>query len=481
MLWLALHFPSLPLEIHTRGAAVSGPLAVTSSSAANATILACNPEAAHRGIQPGMAVTAAWTLAAGLRIFPRDAAGERAALERVGGWALQFTSAVSLAAPDEALLEVGGSCRLFGGFGRLWTEIERQLVAMGYTARIAAAPTPLAAQWFARAGLSPRIRHADALHLALQSLPVAVLDSSPAVGALLEDIGVRTLGECLRLPRDGLARRGGKALIGQLDRALGRVPDPRPPFGPPARFSAVLQLPAPVEQAGALLFAARRLIEELCGWLAATGKGAQRLAFMLEHEGRDDTRFELNLVAATRDPAHLASVLGERLPRLALPCPAITLAMESEMLLPLASANLSFLPDAHAGPESADRLVERLRARLGEKAVQGFDTLPDHRPARAWRACEPGRESGTGGAWAPSARPLWLLPSPRPLAEIGEVPQYEGPLTLLTTPERIESGWWDGHDIAREYFVAANPAQSLLWIYRDPRANGGWFLHGFFS
>jgi protein ImuB len=478
MLWLALRFSSLPLEIHTRGAPTPGPLAVASSVATSAEIVTCNPEAGRRGIRPGMAVAAAWTLAASLRVLPRDVPAERAALERIAAWALQFTPAVSIAAPDEVLLEVGGSCRLFGGFSRLWSAIERQLETVGYTAHIAAAPTPLAAQWFARAGLSPRIRHDDALRLELERLPVEVPDL-PARD-LLHAIGIRTLGECLRLPRDGLARRGGAALLEQLDRALGRVPDPRPAYAPPARFAAVLPLPAPAELVEALLFAARRLIAELCGWLAATGKGVQRLSFALAHEGRDDTRFALNLVTATRDPDHLAAVLRERLERVPLPCPAVALAMKSELTQPLASSNLSFLPDEHADAGTVTQLVERLRARLGEEAVQGFDTLPDHRPERAWRSCEPGKESSARGTCPRSARPLWLLAAPRPLAEIAEVPQYEGPLTLLTTPERIESGWWDGHDVAREYFVACNPAQSLLWIYREPR-HGGWYLHGFFS
>ena len=67
---------------------------------------------------------------------------------------------------------------------------------------------------------------------------------------------------------------------------------------------------------------------------------------------------------------------------------------------------------------------------------------------------------------------------PRPLPQIREIPQHEGPLTLMTTAEHIESGWWDGNDVERKYFVARNPAQSLLWIYRD---NRGWHLHGFFS
>jgi protein ImuB len=481
MLWLALRFPSLPLEIFTRGAEISGPLAVASSSAANAEIVTCNHEARRCGIHPGMAAAAAWALASGLRVFTRDAAAERAALERIAAWALQFTPVVSLATPAEVLLEVAGSLRLFGGFNSLWAGIEQKIRAIGYTTVIAGAPTPLAAQLFARAGFSPRIRHDDALRLSLDQLPIDVLEL-PAVSAeLLRDIGVRTLGECRDLPRNGLARRDGKELLEQLDRALGRIPDPRPAFAPPANFKATLQLPAPVGEADALLFAARRLIGELCGWLAATGNGAQRLAFALSHEGREDTRFVLNLMTATRDPGHLTGVLRERLERLALPCPAIAVAMESGGLQPLASRNLSFLPDDRVSVETVVQLIERLRARLGEDAVQGLDTVADHRPERAWRACAPGNEGDVSNTWPPSARPLWLLHAPRPLMEIAEIPQHEGPLTLLTAPERIESGWWDGHDVKREYFVARNPGESLLWIYRESRAGGGWYLHGFFG
>jgi protein ImuB len=157
------------------------------------------------------------------------------------------------------------------------------------------------------------------------------------------------------------------------------------------------------------------------------------------------------------------------------------MTLESGMLLPLAASNLSFLPDERGQAETFVRLVERLRARLGESAVQGLDTFADHRPERAWRTCEPGSGNGTTDGWPPSARPLWLLRAPRPLAEIAEIPQHQGALTLLTAPERIESGWWDGDDVKRDYFVARNPAQSLLWIYRESRAGGGWYLHGFFS
>jgi len=478
MLWLALRFPLLPLEIFTRGAAMPDPLAVVSSSSANAEIVACNQQARRHGIDAGMPVTAAWALASGLRVFTHDVPAERAALERAAAWALQFTPTVSIATPIEILLEVEGSLRFFGGLNRLWADIKRKTGVTGYTVHMAGAPTPLAAQLFARAGLPTRIRHGDALRLSLGQLPTSVLELPAALGGLLQDIGIRTLGECLELPRDGLARRAGKELLAQLDRALGNVPDPRPAFMPPQTFKATLPLPAPVENAEMLLFAARRLIAELCGLLAATGKGAQQLKFLLSHEDGRETHLPLNLVTASRDPAHLTSVLRERLERTRLPSPAIAMTLESGMLLPLPSGNLTFLPDEREQTEALSRLIERLRARLGENAVQGLDVIADHRPERAWRACEPGNGEGTWITWRSATRPLWLLNTPRPLAQIHEIPQYEGPLTRLTAAERIESGWWDGDDVKREYFVARNPAQSLLWIYRE---SGGWYLHGFFS
>ena len=73
-----------------------------------------------------------------------------------------------------------------------------------------------------------------------------------------------------------------------------------------------------------------------------------------------------------------------------------------------------------------------------------------------------------------------LLDAPRPLPERNAVPQHEdGPLTLLAGPERIESGWWDGQDMERDYFIARTPREALVWVYRERRA--GWYLHGIFS
>jgi hypothetical protein len=51
-------------------------------------------------------------------------------------------------------------------------------------------------------------------------------------------------------------------------------------------------------------------------------------------------------------------------------------------------------------------------------------------------------------------------------------------LRLLSEPERIESGWWDGADIARDYYTALDSHGVRLWVFRERHAPHGWFLHG---
>jgi protein ImuB len=73
-------------------------------------------------------------------------------------------------------------------------------------------------------------------------------------------------------------------------------------------------------------------------------------------------------------------------------------------------------------------------------------------------------------------RPLWLLERPVPLSSSAEGIS----LQLGSGPERIESGWWDEQDIARDYYLATNAHGQKLWLFRDRRTRA-WFVHGLFG
>jgi protein ImuB len=110
--------------------------------------------------------------------------------------------------------------------------------------------------------------------------------------------------------------------------------------------------------------------------------------------------------------------------------------------------------------------------------VQGLALAADHRPERSWRWCAPGER----GAGIPRAdRPLWLLPEPRPLPLRDGRPWLDGPLDLGAERERIDTGWWDGFEVARDYFVATGPQGERLWIYRELKGRRDWYLHGLFG
>ena len=454
---MALCFPRLALEARLRGCASLEAAGEPWAVVENRSVLVCSAAAEAAGVRPGSALATAWALVPQLRTLPRDAGAERGALEAIATWASQFTGKVSLEPPQGVLLEVEGSLRLFGGIARLMSRLRGGLAALGFEAQLATGPTPRAALWLARGRGET-----------LPALPIEAIDPPPGTLDLLRAIGIRTLGELMRLPRAGVALRFGQALLDSLERATGQAPEPRAFFSPPERFSARLELPAPASEAERVLFAARRLLAQLEGFLAARQCGVRACTLSLVHRGGQVTRLELGSATAQRDAEHILRLLRERLEALHLASPAEAIRLEAASLEPLAGASRALFGDARAEAEQWQRLTERLQARLGSAGVHGLATHAEHRPERAWRAVAAGEAAGAAEL-PPGPRPLWLLEPPRRLAE--------GDFVLLAGPERIESGWWDGDDVARDYFVAARGA-SLAWIYR---AREGWFLHGLFA
>ena len=478
MLWLGLYFPNLPLEVYTRASALTHPLIVCDGPGRERQVLRANSAAARHGIEPGMRASAALALSNDLKVVVRDPKLERHALHRLAAWAGQFSSLVHPEAPHALLLEVGGSLRLFRDLENLLTQVELGLAELGFEAQCAVAPTKLAATWLARAGRDAQITDVARLAGAVGELPLSVLDLSPTQLARLKGMGITQVGDCLRLPRDGLARRLGLTFVQQLDQALGRMPDLRAPFVPPATFYSRLELPGTVEDVESLVFALNRLVAELCGELRARTAGVRALMLTLVHPKAAASRIELRLTALTRDPKHLIELFRERLARIELAEPVEALALRAAELPPLGTPTIDLFAPRQASEEFAAALIERLRARLGEKAVRTVHAIPEHRPERAHGYSAPVTAQAVINS---GERPFWILPEPVPLKQIGDQPWIGSALDLDGRAERIESGWWDEAEIGRDYFVARNRAGECYWIFRETRLPRRWWLHGIFG
>ena len=415
-------------------------------------------------------------------------------LERLALCAQRFTPRVSLVPPDGLVLEVKGSLHLFNGVEGLSRALASECASLGLKSMVALAPTPLAALVAARVGKPFVVMDLSRLVGQLMPLPLVALRWPQETLERLARIGVRTIGQALRLPRAGFARRFGTDSLAMLDRLTGRSPDLRERFRARERFRRRRELNYELENQTAILGALAPLLAELGKFLQARQCGVMKLECLLRHRRAEPTSCVLRLAAPVADVERLTALLGERLNALTLPEPVRACELRSSSLvLRVLSSNSVWQPGEYGGGAGAARateLIERLRARLGPEAVYGLKVMAGHRPENAWGVREPGVLAspnrtvpgvGVRSRRDGAPRPLWLLPLPRLMSEREGLPRRRGPLRLLGEAERIETGWWDGGEIARDYFTAVDLHGVKLWVFRERGAPHRWFLHGVFG
>lgn len=512
-LWAAIHLRSLVLDaLQAVGAPAPrdvspapAPRAAVETQAGVQRVVAVDRAARERGVMAGSGLAAALALCPDLDARPRALRRERCLLLRLAETALAFTPRVSLEPPDAVLLEVRGSLCLFGGTDGLTRRLHERCATLGVDARLALAPTPGAALALARLAppakpgsadsAGPMVTGGERLVGLLAPLPLTALRWPPERLERLASMGVGTIGEALRLPRAGFARRFGRDALLALDRLVGRAPEPRRAFAAREAFRGRCEPSWELSDHVAVLRHVRPLLQDLECYLRRRQRAIAELQLRLLHRpsavagGAAVTPIPLRLAAAEFRASVFAGLLAEHLARVELPAPVVRIELRSGELQALESGTDSlWRPGEHGGAvgRESTTLIERLRARLGTDAVYGLCLVPEHRPESAWRAAEPGtaRAAAVTAQVVPDAsvaagthprRPLWLLRLPEALE------RGLAGLTLLEGPERIETGWWDGRDVMRDYYVARDADGAWLWVFRERVPPHGWFLQGVFG
>jgi protein ImuB len=491
-LWIAAHVPQLSLLALGAGAQ-SAPLVVL-DEARNPRIVDADAKALEAGVRVGMTLGAAFAAAPNLDARSRDAAREVALMRRLAGIAAAFSPQVSIEPPDGLLLEIKPSIRLFGGLRQLCRQLRAACLADAVFAQggmqpcFTLAPTALAALVAARAGARCFLTDPNQLPARLKPLPLDTLRWPAEENERLRGLGVRTLGELLRLPRAGFAKRFGTARLADLDRLLGRRADPRRRLTRRERYAGRIDLDHEIEDHERILEALRPLLDELERFLRTRQRGITALQCRFHHYRAAPTSCALRLAHPEANAARLQALLRERLANLVLPEPVRRCELRGGALSerPLASQPLWPAGErGHAPAGEMPALIEHLRARLGAGAVYGLRPVLEHRPENAWLVAEPALAQeyrvNSEDVCSPFRRPLWLLQAPQELDSKRGRPRLQGALELLAGPERIESGWWDGADVQRDYYHARDAKGAHLWIYRECAAPRRWFLHGVFG
>lgn len=426
-----------------------------------------------------------------VELLPRQRQAEADTLHGAALALLQYTPEIALGDADTVLLNVGASLMFFGGPRALARRIRATLDALDVRVSLGMAPTARGAWLLAhRPGrrVPRRTLTLRTLTRRLDALPLALLPQTQARLDWLGDIGCHTLADLRALPRAGLQRRSTPDLLPALDAAYGQAPELYRWIEPPNQFSRRIELMDYVEHTDAVLAVARRLAEQLGGWLTARQRAVRRVVLSMEHErgrhARPPTELELALAQPVWQAPQILHLLREKLNHVTLEAPVIAVSLLAPDTVEQPAVSTTLFPEPGGTAADHARLLDLLVARLGRDQVRHAHPTPDHRPeaANSW-----GDALATPRPPQPLPplldRPFWLLETPLALKLSGHRPQYGGqPLRLVRGPERIESGWWDPALTVRDYFVAEDAAAARYWIYRERDAeHARWFLHGLYA
>lgn len=466
MLWACLLLPQLALDGVLRRRADDSPLVLVDGAANARCIVAANASARDAGLYIGQRLTAAQALLAQFEVMPYDASSVERWQQFLAGVAYRYSSQVALL-PHAIVLEVSKSRSLFGA----WSEMERHLrhdfTALGFRHRMAAAPTPHGA--YVLAGINDGLavftqealqRALDDVPLPKSRLPVHAVDALPRMG-------VRRLGQLLRMPRDGLQRRFSAELLQAMDRLTGDRPAGLDLYLPPDAVDWRIELSHEVENIAALVFPLRRMTSDLAAYLSGRDGGVQRFVLRLEYRDGEAMDVPVGMLSPERSADVLLDAARGRLERVQLSAPVVTLRLIADDLPGFVPAGRDLFDERPANALSFEQLRERLRARLGDRAVYRLGTTIDPRPEYSQRIDAHGEDF-----IEPRARPTWLLKRPIP---------WRGPMHILAGPERMETGWWDSDPMRRDYYVVETEQGQRAWVFCAAGEQVGWMLQGWFA
>jgi len=472
MLWACILLPQLALDAILRERDdADTPLVLIGGPVQRRVLQAVNPSATALGLRAGQTLTAARALADGFHCVEADDARIDQLQQLLAAWAYRYSAQVSLHYPRALLLEVGSSLQLFGPWPVFEARLREELTALGLRQRIVLATNPVAARMLANGHDGLALTDPQDTRAALARMPTARIGLPKEAAEAFARMGLHQLGQVLELPRDALARRFSAQVQLHLDQVLGLRTLGLGFYQPPDRFETRLELNFDVESHQALLFPLRRMLNDLAAFLAGRDCGVQRFCLYLEHAGGPDTQLQVGLLAAERDAAMLFELARGRLEPLRIPSPVRNVRLVADDLPPFVPQHQALFDPRAQQAQPWEQLRERLRARLGDEAVKGLRAEADHRPECAWLPAEQGAPGSLPAM--PGSRPGWLLPQPQVLEASGH--------RLLGQAERIESGWWDGGDVRRDYYRIETREGLRGWAYHDLAQPGPLWLQGWFA
>ncbi len=367
------------------------PLVLGTPPGSRPLVLDATPEAAARGIRPGLGLREVPALCPDATILPPHPAREAAAADRVLAGLATLSPAVEPDAerPGCWYVDLRGSERLLGP-AAVAAEGLLATVPPLFRPRVGVGPGKFAARVAAASAGAGQVRVApddgDGVAAFLAPAPVALLPLPPETVRRLERLGLRTLGDLAALPpaaaRARFGAEGGRA----RDLAAGIDRDRVRPLPPPEVVSVALELPAPATTRELLVLAIQRLAARAFARPDLDGRHVRQARLLAALEGGGSWE----VLATLREPGgqeRVERALGYRLDGVELPGPVERLALD--LVAPIdAAGRQEGLPGFRARrPRELVEAARQLAQRFGSSGlyraveVEPWSRIPERRLA----------------------------------------------------------------------------------------------------
>jgi protein ImuB len=461
-------------------------------------LTAVDVAAAAEGVRAGQTATDATALFGGLRIVDADPAEDLRVLTRIADWFARFSPAVAVDPPDGLLLDIEGCAHLWGGEAKMLQTIIMRLRADDIPAEAAIADT-FGAAWALARHAPGAIIAGDATR-ALSPLPLAGLRIDEATQMRLMRLGLRTIGDVARLPRTGLRKRFGDALLVRLDHALGRESEAIAFRQTPPAWRERSVFPDGLVTAESLAAALDGLAARLCARLKTRALGARFFEARFHRLDGDMARRGVRLALPARDPRHLMKLFAPKLETLDPGFGVEAIVLAAYAVAPLEAMQTDLAGDAQTVARAdLAPFVDRLVNRLGADRVWRPAPFGSHLPERAVRPAAP--LAAVAPFPAQHLRPLRLFTHPEPIEVVAALPDapprlfhWRGRAHAVAAaegPERIAAEWWRkswdavSADDVRDYYRVEDKEGFRFWLFRDGLYGGEaaprWWMHGLFA
>jgi len=524
MIWLALNFYQLPLDIFINARDESDaqkPLAIVEQG----VIIHSNQAALDQGIDAGIKLASAYALSSQLVIKSRNKTAEKNSINQLAVIAYQFSSQVCLYSEQVILLEVEASCRLFDKLDQILKQLSQQLLDFSFHYHAALATSAAGAYllsfylqkdlkyWLQELDQQSQAKIIEQSQQHLKQLPIDFLSYegskvSSSLVTRIKKMGLKKLDDLFRLPSASLGRRLGMDFVIYLDQLKGQRSEVFVFFQPAEYFIMQLVFIDGIDSVEQILFAAKRLLNALLNFLNARRLMAAHLVWQLVDFRRCEQRFVIELSSEVQRILPLVNLTRLKLESLILKEKIEVVKLRVDIFHSLAEKQNTLLMDDNpmanqsVMDEAFNPLVDQLIARLGNKRCFSLQLQDHHLPEKHSRllAFEPAqrrkRRTSSLSHYSDSQRlvvlndlsplqPLWLSRNIKPINHLqnkqSQWLNYQGRLIFLSGAEKLQDDWLPSPmgPVERDYYLCQNSQQNFYWIYYDHNKNH-WFLQGIF-